>query len=264
MLVKNDNGSGVDAGTDVTWSFSDEAGAGVPWGPHELPLSLELEGVSIKVDGAKGRYAYRREGAGDSIGKQILAENSKIKLSPAEPLNKPSPVCANLLIELSSPAVIQPKSAQTLYLAFPVEIAVLLEHGRSEDYLLDIFSLVKAKYTLYGGVKEGMVCRHWASEVYTEIPNLNPLEQGVLKLTVSNLGNRWAELNKAVFSAYGMKLFYGPGIVSLTAEIKIINETFAETSFKEGPLQDGMARGIELYSAKPLSQQGKIVMEEGY
>ncbi len=249
----------------IAWSYQEgQKTEGIPWGPHKAPVFLDLDDLSLSFEKDNDNYIYRRDGAGASVEKVVAAQKSALLLSPVEPLHLPAAISNMLMIELEQPLIVEPRSNRTIFVTYPLEIAVIITPSRADQYVIDLFTLNRTKFTLYGNVRDGKVCKYWKSRVYNDKPVVNPLQQGVMKLDVQNAGNRWAEVHKAVFSAYGMKMVYGPDLVLLSGQMKIINELNAETIFNDPPLPSGMKKAFEQFNLKLLSQQGKTLMEEGY
>jgi len=256
----------VDTTQRISWSYKEGQQADkIPWGPHKLPVLLDLEDISIAVEKNNQSFLYRRYGAGENVEKIILANKGILTLNPVEPLHKPAEISNYLLIEFDQLVIVEPRSKQEVYLTFPLEVACLLEQsGVVGGHLIDIFSFCCSKLTLYGNVKNGLVCRYWKSLAYTALPAINPLEQGIMKLEIHNSLGRWTEVRRAVFSAFGMKLYYGTDMVSLDATMKINKELNAETNFNDKPLRKGMSKAVEQFAPRLIGLQGRMVMEEGY
>ncbi len=264
-MTKKDAGT-VEAFKNIKWQYSpEESKDGFPWGPHKLPVELSFQGVSLALQKHEGELIYHREGVAGSNEKLILADQGNLLLSPVEPFHIPSALSTHLLVELEQPVVIEPRHTKSIIVTFPVELAAVYFRRKSDgERILDIFTLNQTKYTLYGSIKSGMVCKYWKSAVYSSIPPVNPIEQGVMKIEIQNQGAKWAEVQKILFGAQGMKIYYSPRLVCLQAVMKIGSEVTAETSFIDKPLQAGMKKALELFSARFLSLPGRTVMEEGY
>ena len=103
--------------------------------------------------------------------------------------------------------MVEPGATQKIYAKYPLEIGVFI--SRNENFkILDIFTLMKQKFTLYGGPSRGVICKYWRSAVYSSIPSVNPIHEGVVELSITNTSAKWVEVTKAVFNAYGMKMYY--------------------------------------------------------
>ncbi len=255
--------------TKLIWSYNPEEKTkgknGFSWGPHEPPLQFDFEEVSISVEQLPGGLLYRREGKAGSAEKLLLEEKGKLQLSPVEPFHTPSPLSAHLLIDLACPVVLEPRATKTIIVTFPIELAVAFFSRRTAgERILDVFSLNRAKFTLYGSITGGLICKYWQSGIYKTAPQLNPLKEGVMKLAIQNQAAKWVEVKMAVFSAQAMKIFYSSNQVSLKGLMKINSETAAETSFVDESLQPGMSRALEQFSGRLLNLPAKTLMEEGY
>ncbi len=248
-----------------TWVYEPGGNASpLPWGPYSCPAEVNLDGIKIRLEERDKGFMYHRNGAGENVEKLVLSKKGKLYLSPVEPVNKPLLLSSHLLIEITAPILVEPHSTRSIFLEFPVEIAVSVGRRETGENIIDIFTNGKNKHTLYGNVKDGVICKYWRSDPFSTFPKLNPLEAGVLQLEIQNPGAGWVEVSKTVLSAYGMKIYYGGNLVTLNAVMKIINDNDAETSFIDSPLQPGLTAAAERYSTRLLTQQGKMLMEEGY
>ena len=96
------------------------------------------------------------------------------------------------------------------------------------------------------------------------MPSRDPLYEGIMELRIANTNTEWVEMNKAVFNAYGMKIYYNESQVSMKAEMKIRTGDIAETDFEDAPLESNMTNALEIYTARKLSVTSpKFVMEFG-
>ncbi len=205
------------------------------YGYHDLPVDVEEEGISISMEKLGEQWVYRRKFGDEEVEKLILGDDKCLIINPVEPLNTPKEITPNLLIEFEKTLLIGAGEKKQVFLTFPVEIGIFIS-GKTKKNLeiLDVLSLVGQKFTLYGEVSNGVVCKYWKSRVYTAPPDLNPLQEGVLELTLRNSSSEWAKISKVVFSAYGMKLYYDGGVF-MKARMDILNRNSAETSFEALP-----------------------------
>lgn len=237
---------------------------GVGYGRFELAdVSLDLGGIKLTLFKDGGIVRYVREGQ-DKVEKVVVPSNKcYMVVNPVEPINLPKPVSDFILAEFSKSISIAPGSSVTAYTTFPVEIGVFLTDVKDSN-VIDFFSLVKQKYTLYGSPRNGVICRYWAGEVSTDIPEADPLREGVLKLKITNLSSSWATLTNIVLRVDGMSIYYDSERVSSAAQIDILSPSLAETSMVEEPLKEGMNRSITLRSQRktPISRS-KFTMEWG-
>ncbi|AKB19957.1 MULTISPECIES: DUF432 domain-containing protein [unclassified Methanosarcina] len=202
------------------------------YGYYDPPFSVKQEGISISVEKTGDRWIYRRTLGKDEVEKFILGDRKRIIINPVEPLNTPKEITPNLLIEFEKTLLLAGGEKKQIFLTFPVEIGVFISENENRSLqVLDVFSLVRQKFTLYGEVSNGVVCKYWKSRLYSISPLLNPLQEGVMELTLRNTSSDWASISKAVFSAYGMKLYYD-GDVFMKARMDILNRNTAETGFE--------------------------------
>ncbi len=235
-----------------------------PWGPHDMPLSLGIEGVNLTIEKREGYTFYRREGNLGEAEKVLLSDRGKMLLSPVEPFHLPAALSTHLLIEFALPVLLEPRSKKNIMLTFPLELACAIDRRRAGEQVIDIFSFNRPKFTLYGSVSSGLLCKYWRSEVFSGLPVLNPAHHGMLRLTLHNPGTKWAEVGKTILSAQGMKIYYNDYMSAMKVVMKITGELGAETNILDQPLQAGMKRALEQYSARLLTQPGRTIMEEGY
>jgi uncharacterized protein len=264
-MTKNQE-KGFDNEETISWQYQPEPlFSALPWGPHRLPIKLAFDdSLSISLEKSGTGYLYRREDQSGSVEKLVQAGKGEIYLCPVEPFHHPARISQYLLLEFDQPILLEPRKSVNFYLTAPLEIAVVFTRKRIDETVLDVFSFLKPKLSLYGTVKNGLVCRYWQSSIHESIPHLNPLAEGILQLTIKNSGSRWADVRQAVFSAQAMKIFYNAQLVAMQATMKINNELTAETTFIDEPLKAGMRKAPEQFSARLLSLPGRMVMEEGY
>lgn len=233
------------------------------YGSYDVPLEIDKEGISISIKKEEEVYRYKRDYFDEKMEKVLLINKSKILIHPVEPLNKPREITSNFFMEFENTFVIEPQAIKKIYLKFPIEIGIFIS-GKKDIEIIDILTLVPQKFALYGDPRNGVICRYWKTEVFSSLPVVNPIQEGVMELIVRNNTHRWIELNKAVFNAYGMKIYFNDNLVSMKANIKILGEEMAETYFIQSPIKTGMKKSLELYTVRKLSVQStRFVMEWG-
>ena len=233
------------------------------YGYHDIPLELTQDPVSISLRSAGESALYRRDSPGEKVEKPLLGQPDNIAINPVEPVVKPKEITPFLMIEFERSVSVAPRTKGRVLLAFPVEVGVFVASTNGYD-LLDTFSLVRQKFTLYGDAKNGVICKHWRSGFYPSKPSLDPLRAGVMELVIANNSGVWAEVTKAVFNARDMKIYYREGLVSASSVMKIASPQMAETDFVDTGLEDGMQKSVGVYSQQRLAViAGKFVMEWG-
>jgi hypothetical protein len=221
------------------------------FGRHDYSFQYSSEDISLGFQPDGEFYRYFREIKGEEkVEKIVISERGKIVVCPIEPVNLPQKVATYMEIDFDS-LFLEPFSKKTIYLTFPVEIGVFVV-ARKDIKPLDIFSFVPQKYSLYGPSNGGLVTRWVQSPVYAEIPDVNPLESGVLQLTLHNTTKEWVELSRALFEAYSMKIYYSSELVSMSAIMRILSPKTAETEFFKEALVEGMKKSIEFYLGRDI------------
>jgi len=218
---------------------------------HAIPLNLQNEGFSLLIEKEGDLFVYKREARREKKEQVILGDQKQILINPIEPLNMPKDLSPYIDIEFKRTLTIEPGSRRKIFLKFPLEIGVFLSDKKPFD-VLDIFTLTKPKFTLYGDPRHGVICKYWKSDIFSSLPPLEYYHEGVMELTLTNTAKEWEEVSKAIFSAYGMKIYYNDTMVAMKAEMMVMNQSTAETTFLDSPLQKGMKKALELYIAKKI------------
>jgi hypothetical protein len=233
------------------------------FGCYDIPFELEKEGIALSIENEGKGLVYRSACAGARLEKILLAKTGEVFINPIEPLNKPKELTSNLLIEFEKALLIEPEATRKIFITYPIEIGVLISTKTAVE-VLDIFTLVRQKFTLYGDPRSGVICKYWVSNVYSSIPSINPLHEGIIELSITNTTKRWVTVTKAIFNAYGMKIYYRDDLVAMKASMKIVNGSIAETDFFDAPLEPGMKKSLELYTVRqPVVTTTKFIMEAG-
>jgi len=238
------------------------------YGTHTTPLSLNENNVSIAIKKKDGGFHYQREAGEDRVEKSLLAKDCFIFINPVEPLHTPKDLTPYLLIEFGKKLVIEPKGSSRIYLKFPAEIGIFA--GRSaknsqDARIIDIFSLYPGKYSLYGDIRTGILCKYYKSDVFMEHPGADPFVEGIMELTIANKSDHWAEVSKAVFNAYLMKIYYSKDKMGMKAMMSLFDRDIAETSFSDSPQEKGMKKAVEHYVSRGIIMtSSSFVMEWGY
>ena len=233
------------------------------FGQHKVPMKVREGDLSLSVTKMRNGYLYSRAYCEDALEKRIFAKPAHILLAPVEPVNLPRRMAEFLLIDFQEHVILEHDANTRLYVKFPMEIGVFV--GSKGKYSnIDIVSLARQKLTMYGEGADGAICKYYKSKVYTSPPRTDPLREGVMEIKIRNQSPSWVELTRAVLNAHGMKPYYGEGMVSLRAKMKIVNEKVAETDFIDKPLKPGMQRSIELFTENKFQMHpSRFVMEAG-
>ena len=222
------------------------------FGKNDIPLLFETINFRICVEKQNGYIVYQRRCKDEKEEKILLSKSTEILINPVEPICKPKEITNYFLVNLENPVVVEPRGTYKIYLTFPVAIGIFIKRNRDYD-ILDIFTLASQKYTLYGDQLQGVICRYWESTVHTNAPDIESLQTGIMELSINNATEKWMTVSKAVFNAFGMKIYYSSNLVSMKASMAILSENTAETFFLSSPLQKDMKKSLELYTVRKLS-----------
>lgn len=233
------------------------------FGYYDIPLEIVTEEISLSLEREGDDFIYRSECAGARLEKILLARTGKVLINPIEPLNKPKELTSSLLIEFEKSLLVEPKATRKIFITYPIEIGVFISSNGDVE-VLDILTLARQKFTLYGNPRSGVICKYWRSKVCSTRPTVNPVHEGVIELNITNRTSEWVNLTKVIFNAYGMKIYYRDDLVAMRATMKIVHKHNAETDFIDAPLEEGMTKAMELYTAKKLQvTTTKFVMGVG-
>ena len=254
------------------------------YGSHTLPFSISNEEIELSFHKDAEFVRYNREYTDSHYGKltltnvdertltktkyfedkegsALLLAGDEILIHPIEPLNKPLYVSNYLEISFEEKILIFPKAQEKIFLTFPIEIGIFVPYKKKEK-LIDIITFSKQKYTLYGPLNQGFICRYWESGVHRSAPECNPLVEGVVELSIKNDTGETLEVGKVVFNSPGMKIYFNTDSVSMKASMKLLSKSLAETSFRDEPLIKGMKKAIEFYPEKNIPMVSKKMLME--
>jgi hypothetical protein len=222
-----------------------------------MGFSYADAGIQIQLTDTENLVHYERDCQGNKESRFLGRTFSAIHIHPVEPVNLPEALTHFLEISFP-PLLLSPGAELDVYVKFPVEIGVFLENGEKRD-LLDIFSLVPGKFSLYGSPSSGVITRWYKSDLYTAIPVTDSHQEGVMSLHIKNSGAETTTISRAVFDSSSMCLFYGSR-VAMTATMEILSPLIAHTTFSETAPADCPNRAIDLFLARGFS----ITNRKGY
>ncbi len=232
------------------------------FGRYERDPGYSDADVKLRIDRSGTIPVYTRDCNGAHVEKYLTGDYNAIHICPVEPVNLPEEITHHL--EIAFPAIVLPPGAkQTVYLKFPVEIGVFFEIRR-EMGVLDIFSLVPTRFSLYGRPDAGVITRWYWSEIFSSVPSTDLHREGVLELALVNHCAATVEISRAVFDSHHMTLFYGER-VGMTATMEVLSPVIALTTFATTPPPDCLNRSIDLYTSRkfPVGPMKGYMMESG-
>lgn len=217
------------------------------FGEFDYSFRHESDEISLWFERSEGFFRYNRRSGAEEVQKIIGGSPGTIVINPVEPVNLPQEVTRFSEIHFT-PVAIGPDARQLLYLKFPVEIGVFLESKGDYD-VLDIFTLSRPKYSLYGPAEEGVITRYYESMVYDSMPPASPLRDGVMALTITNASRSWIEVSRLVFDTNTLSIYYGD-TASIIANMDILSRDIADVRIEDRPLTEGMKPSVLVMKAR--------------
>ena len=223
------------------------------FGEFTPPWQYGADGLSLSLEMRDGHYQYSRDLAGERVEKSISVGLSRLLVHPVEPFNTAPGMAGHLEVEFP-PLILEAGATETIFLTFPIEIGVFAE-GLRDTGLLDVFSVVRPKYSLYGTPKGGVITRFARSARHREAPPVDRNREGVIKLSLRNTLSEWATVSRVVLSGAEMHL-YVADFAGMVAVLRITGRGVAEVSGVDRALKGGMRRAYDLFTAKRVLQLG--------
>jgi len=235
---------------------------GFMYGTFQVPFVLNCGDTTLEVVKGDGVFHYVRQSPEERFSLDILGV-PEILIQPTEPLQTPKPVATALMLAFEKELMLPPKAEETLFLTFPVEIGVFTQ-SRNTTELIDVFSLVPSKFTLYGKPAGGHICKHWRTPSFKQAPDPEPFRTGVVRLQLKNTSDKWINIDQIVIDAYDMKIFFQGDFCSIAARMKILGQRVAQIECESTPLKKGMTKSIEIFEKGKMNViSRKFLMEEG-
>ena len=223
------------------------------FGEFSPPYHYEGDGLSLALEMREGHYRYTRDLAGDRVEKAISVGLSRLLVHPVEPFNTGSGVAGHLEVEFPQ-LILEAGATETVFLTFPIEIGVFVE-GLRDTEILDVFSVERVKYALYGSPNRGVITRFARSLRHREAPPVDRTREGVIKLSIRNTLSEWAKVSRVVLDEAEMHL-YVADFTAMVAVMRITGREVAEVSGVDRPLKGGMRRAHDLFTERRVLQLG--------
>ena len=213
-----------------------------PRGERELAGLLSVSfGERIRVGLAS--IEVTRDGfleAKDPYGevKLKLLRESRVRLRPVPPLNRPKLLTDNVYLEFQEPVVLPPRSAE-LWMRAPYELSIELEGER-----VAILSPHKVKYVLLGDVIDGVVCRYYKTSAADSPEALN-VEGGEALVRISLSSSDSAILPGIGFRCSGIPLYADERFVYYPLVNTELKEKVLESEVVSDPPKEGLVEILE-------------------
>lgn len=217
----------------------------------------------IMFKAGQNKYGYQRFHEQQLFVEKFIVAEEILALSifPIAPIYTPEMIANHVMLKLTTPLVLEPKSHADAYLTMPIEIGVVSSIGDHSE-VIDAFSVGKQLYAIYGTPEDGLLCRYHLTRLSSESPKLSTYEEALVRVHFLNHTDRIVTINKIVFPVKGTDFYYNDkdayfSDLEMTIEFKLLN-TVAVVS---------LAQGHELIGKKTSLKQeheDKFVMEWGF
>ncbi len=224
---------------------------------------LHEAGVKLIVEKSGVFIAYRREGGFPEDRVEKIIESTKSCRIMAYPIHSiQMEVSTHLLLRLTKPIVVAPRSKLTVYATAPISVGIYVVEGNSRK-LIDSFGFSPYKYALYGKPASGIVCRFYRTEVFAEPPE-PALWEAVTKVRVENSTKEFIEVKNIVYPLLHTDLYVddeGNAYMEL-AHLHIRGKGLGTVTLENEPPLSGLKRCPQPFM-KLLEKVGKFSMEYG-
>ncbi len=238
----------------------DESSDDIPafaYGKFTFDYAVNFAGLSISIEQNQGMYHYRRM-IEKAVREATISSSSgcRMLIQPVEPLYIPDPVTDFLEIKFNE-IMIEPNGKTVVFLTFPIEIGVFIDSKGNTD-VIDIFTFKSPKYSMYGSAHRGVITRWHKSQTYTYPPQVKNYEEGILRLTILNTADEWVYVSRVLMYEKGMFIHYDDHVVSMSAEMTILNRETADVIGVDRPLRPDMSRSIRLFKPRKMTAFSNI------
>ncbi len=179
----------------------------------ELYGRLVLEDHVIHA-GKDGKILfYERLVNGEVVVSKKIYGADKVIPVPLYPVNIPTLFTTYVLVVFKNSLDVAPGEGLTIYVPIPVDIAVYAvknNSGKEVFSVVDVFSVKKVKYGLYGPVDAGIVARYYKAEYYFKEKDPE-LGEAIAKVVVRNKTQEWVTVSRILLESNPLSLFYIKG-----------------------------------------------------
>ncbi|MEM0101340.1 MAG: DUF432 domain-containing protein [Candidatus Methanomethyliaceae archaeon] len=225
---------------------------------------LKEEGIIIKLENHGSFILYQREGGfPEGPLKKVISE-SKEEDFLIYPVHSIQPeISTNILLRLSEPLIIKPYSKINIYVKLPISIGIYI-FKEENQILIDYFSPNPYKYALYGPAANGLICRFYKTNVYSNIPNID-LWNAITKVIIENSSEDFYEIKNIVFPLLNTIIYiddYGRAYTE-TIFLNISREGLGTISLESIPPINGLKECPKQFG-KIQEKIIKFLMEFGF
>ena len=190
--------------------------------------------------------------AGDSVG-----------IFPIPPIFIPKQISENIYLKFDAPIIVDQNEEIEIYAKIPIDIGVYRQ-SRDEEFMMDVFSINKPRYTLYGTPERGAVCRFAVTEVSKEPLLVKKYEEAIIRIRIKNSIENIIKINKVIIPVKDVILDHKnddslmSGIVEMTLDSTFSKEVVSVR------LMDAKVKRPDITSAAAKGDIRQFTMDAGY
>ncbi|MDH5815731.1 MAG: DUF432 domain-containing protein [Candidatus Nezhaarchaeota archaeon] len=238
---------------------------GLSLSPQVL-FKLREEGITLKIDNQGSFVLYQREGGFpvSSVRKVVTKARCREEDFLVYPVHSIQPeISTNLLLRLSRPIIVAPRSTISVYVKVPISVGIYL-FDEGAQMLIDSFSRHTYKYALYGSTASGMICRFHRTDVYLQVPE-KELWNAITKVIIENDSEDYCEVKNIVFPVLNTMTYVDErGAAYIEAiRLHISRGGLGFTSLENAPPLDGLKEGPRQFG-KSQERVVKFLLEFGF
>jgi len=243
------------------------------FGRHTLRSGMEEEtaevgGNTIVLGSIGSAFTYRRYEGDKVASESLIVTDTKVTyvgLFPNPPIKTPKEVAKNVYIKFKSPMIIDQRSISVLYSKIPIEIGVYRQH-EDEEFLIDVFSLARQRYALYGSPESGVVCRFIEAEAVTDKSTLDvrKYEEAMVRIRVNNGIDNVIKVSKIIIPVEDVVLEHKDDDVWVPGSVEMALDTAFGKDVVTVRLTNTRVKRRDKTSAKKIEETLVFLMDAGY
>ncbi|HIQ55965.1 MAG TPA: DUF432 domain-containing protein [Pyrodictium sp.] len=189
----------------------------------------------------------------------VATFKTRLYVVPAPPILIPQKFTNYIMLRLSKPLAVFPKTSRSLYTVLRVNVA-LVAASNGQNLVLDAISLGKQRYALYGQPDRGLIAAYQFVRLLDYRPACD--WQAVLNIRVVNNIGSPVKLERIVVPAYLVKFYYcGAKVVTSPVKVTIVSRDVAQVEGVKWQPPKGYVEAPRLATAPSLAT--RFLMEYG-
>jgi hypothetical protein len=217
----------------------------------------------IMFKAGQNKYGYQRlHGQKLLVEKFIVSEETlSLSIVPVAPLYTPEMIADRVMLKLTAPLVLEPKSYADAYLTMPIEIGVVMSIEENSE-VIDAFSVGLQLYAIYGTPEDGILCRYHLTRLSSEPSKLRDYEEALVRVHFLNHTDKIVAINKIVFPVKGVDFYYNHKDAFFRDLHVVVESKLANTVAIVGFTQNYEFNGNK--TSLNQEHEDKFVMEWGF